>query len=74
VHQLKYTDLSKVNAANPASIEGQDVRSSAPIARRMMRDLMAFHVRYDQSWSKRTDGLPNNHSEALAKRLDAQGW
>lgn len=74
VHQLKYTDLSKVNAAKPASIEGPDVRSSAPIARRMMRDLMAFHVRYDQSWSKRTDGLPNNHSEALAKRLDAQGW
>lgn len=74
VYQLKYTDLSKVNAANPASIEGQDVRESSWIARRMMRDLMAFHVRYDQRWSKRIDGLPNNHSEARAKRLDEQGW
>lgn len=74
VHKLSYTDIAKANPSKPDSVEGPDLREKAAIARRMMRDMMAFHVRYDQAWNKRADGWPNNHSATLAKRLDEQGW
>lgn len=54
--------------------DARDVSDEKPIARRMMRDTMAFQVGLDTHLNKREHGTPNNHSEALAKWLETKGW
>ncbi len=69
VYELKY---GKTGAAM-AALDGKDVSGTRPVARRMMRDLMAFHLSRDTDWRKPTDGHANNHSATLATAWDA-GW
>ena len=54
--------------------DDDNIAAEHPIARRMMRDTMAFQVGFDTEWKKSTDGWVNNHSAAAAKRLDSEGW
>ncbi len=50
--------------------DATDVGDAQPIARRMMRDLMAFQVGLDDKLRKSKHGFPNNHSAEWAKTLD----
>jgi arylsulfatase A-like enzyme len=69
VYELKYGETG----AKMTAIDGEDVSGKRPVARRMMRDLMAFHLARDTAWRKSTDGHANNHSAALASAWDG-GW
>jgi hypothetical protein len=67
-HPTKYSDYNQAK-----KIDDPDVSTTKPVARRQMRDLMAFHLRADTESTKREDGQPNNHSAARAVELD-KGW
>lgn len=52
----------------------KDVSDERPFARRMMRDLIAFQLALDKEFDKSKHGAPNNHSSALADKLDKAAW
>ena len=62
----RYEDYTKLEAS-----DAQDVSRANPVARRAMRDAIAFQVAFDdRGWRRSVDGAPNNHTEESAKRLD----
>ncbi len=69
--EVSYHPTKYDNALKPLPIDGEDVSGKRPIARRMMRDVMAFQVGFDNlGWARHRDGAPNNHSDERAKKLD----
>ncbi len=55
-------------------IERDNVREANPIAYRYARDVMSFHLAFETTWRKQDNGLANNHTPALAERLDGETW
>ena len=55
-------------------IEGKDVQSKNPVALRYMRDVLSFHLAYDNTWTKRTFGFANNHSSKFAETARDSAW
>lgn len=51
-----------------------DIGDKTPLARRMMRDIMAFQVGLDTKLNKQRHGVVNNQSAELAAWLDSKGW
>jgi len=52
--------------------EKTDISESRPFVTRYMRDLTGFFLEHRSEWKASTWGTYGNHSEALAKRLDAR--
>jgi choline-sulfatase len=76
-YQLFHGDRDPVyvlDGYDPAGNDRRDVGPQKPVARRALRDLMAFHLAMDTTWKKSRDGRPNNHTERLAAELDERGW
>ena len=53
-----------------AGLDAQDLRATHPIARRTMRDLMAYQLRFGFGWHKAKHGAINNHTASVAAALD----
>ncbi len=71
LHMIQYHPTKYDNYLKATPIDGEDVANTNPVARRMMRDTMAFQVGFDdQGWRRHVDGAPNNHSDTRAKALD----
>lgn len=69
--EVSYHPTTYANSLKPEAIDGEDVSGKRPVARRMMRDVMAFQVGFDDlGWARHIDGAPNNHSSTRAKTLD----
>ena len=73
LYEVSYHPTKYENYNQAKKIDDPDVSTAKPVARRQMRDLMAFHLRTDTEATKREDGQPNNHSAERAVEFD-KGW
>lgn len=57
-----------------SALEGEDRQDDYPIVHRYMRDVMAFHLAFAETWEKSSWGFANNHSAELAGILSDSVW
>jgi arylsulfatase A-like enzyme len=73
-YHLRTGDNDNLYDLDESPLEGDDHRADHPIAHRYMRDVMAFHLAFDEEWHKRDWGFPNNHTGTFADLLDGGVW